>query len=117
MFGDPPRRAAALGACLALLATSCAQLTDLPTLSKEDLKFHPPQSSRIYANGGELITTLHGEQNRTVIYSLDRIPQHVQDAVVAIEDQRFYEHDGVDVQAILRALLTNAASEIGRAHV
>jgi penicillin-binding protein 1A len=98
------------GACLALLATSCAQLSDLPTLTKEDLKFHPAQSSRIYAHDGELITTLHGEQDRTVIYSLDRIPQHVRDAVVAIEDQRFYEHDGVDVQAILRALVTNAAS-------
>jgi penicillin-binding protein 1A len=110
MFGHPTRRAAVFGAFLALLTTSCAQLTDLPTLTKDDLKFEPPQSSRIYASGGELITTLHGEQNRTVIYSLDRIPQHVRDAVVAIEDQRFYEHDGVDLQAIIRALVTNATS-------
>ena len=110
MLSNPTRRAAILGACLALLATSCAQLSDLPTLTAEDLKFHPPQSSQIFAGGGELITTLHGEQNRTVIHTLDRIPQHVQDAVVAIEDQRFYEHDGVDVQAILRALVTNATS-------
>src|SRR5918992_3737673 len=110
MLGHPTKRAAVFGACLALLATSCAQLSNLPTLTKEDLKFHPAQSSRIYAGSGELITTLHGEQDRTVIYTLDRIPEHVRDAVVAIEDARFYEHDGVDVRAIFRALLTNAAS-------
>ena len=58
---------------------------------------------------GNLITTLHEAENRTII-PLARIPQHVQDAVIAIEDERFYEHEGVDVRAILRALLANAQS-------
>ena len=108
--GNPFARAAVAGACVLLVGSSCAQLTHLPTLTKDDLKFRPPQSSRIYATDGRLITTLHGEQNRTVIHSLKRIPKHVQDAVIAIEDQRFYEHGGVDVHAIIRAILTNAAS-------
>jgi penicillin-binding protein 1A len=110
MFPHPTKRALVIGACIALLSSGCAQLTNLPTLTKEDLRFKPPQSSRIYSSDGHLITTLHGEQNRTVIYSLKRIPKHVQDAVIAIEDQRFYQHDGVDVHAIFRALLENAAS-------
>ena len=39
--------------------------------------------------------------------SLSELPRHVPDAVLAIEDERFFEHEGVDRRAILRALLTN----------
>ncbi|WP_206436360.1 penicillin-binding protein [Corynebacterium hylobatis] len=37
----------------------------------------------------------------------DQISQHMKDAIVAIEDHRFYEHDGVDIQGTARAMLTN----------
>ncbi|HEV3472901.1 MAG TPA: transglycosylase domain-containing protein [Actinomycetota bacterium] len=100
----------ALLSAAAILSTSCAQLANLPRLSDEDLL--PPdlaQSSKIYDRDKRLITTLHEEQNRTII-PLSQVPKHVQEAVIAIEDQRFYEHDGVDVRAILRAVVTNAAS-------
>ena len=65
------------------------------------------QSSKIYAADGTLITTLHGPQNRLEV-TLDRIPQILQHAVVAIEDERFYYHRGVDFRAIFRAAQHNA---------
>jgi penicillin-binding protein 1B len=45
------------------------------------------------------------EQRRIV--SIDEIPQHVIDAVLAIEDSRFYQHKGLDPRGILRAIYTN----------
>ena len=96
-----------------LVASSCAslveQLEDLPRLSDSDLNFNLAQSSIIYDAQGRQITTLHGEQNRNII-ALGSIPRHLQRAVVAIEDERFYEHDGVDLRAILRAAVSNVAS-------
>ncbi|MGH2735029.1 MAG: penicillin-binding protein [Actinomycetota bacterium] len=104
------RRLAILLAALGLVAASCADFVDgLPHLKKRDLRFRPPQSSKLYASDGSLIKTFHGEQNRTVV-PLKRVPKHLQEAIVAIEDQRFYEHDGVDLKAIIRAAVTNAAS-------
>jgi penicillin-binding protein 1A len=97
-------------AAFGLLAASCADwVEDLPELTKKDLKFNPPESSKLYSDDGRLIKTFHGEQNRTVV-GLKAIPQHVQDAVIAIEDQRFYEHEGVDLKAIVRATLANIGS-------
>lgn len=103
-------RRAALGAVVLLTTVSCAQLRDLPRLDAGSLnKIKLAQSSKIYDADGNLVTTLHGEQNRTII-PLARIPKHVQHAVVAIEDERFYDHEGVDLKAVIRAFLTNATS-------
>jgi penicillin-binding protein 1A len=97
-------------AAVGLLMSGCAQITalveDLPRLTKKDLRFKPPQSSFVFARDGSLITSFHGVQNRTVI-PLGKIPEKVQEAVLAIEDERFYEHDGVDMRAVGRALITN----------
>lgn len=41
---------------------------------------------------------------------LDEMPSHLPNAVLAIEDERFFEHEGVDNRAILRALVSNARS-------
>ena len=47
--------------------------------------------------------------NRTMI-TLDQVPEHVQNAFIAIEDERFYEHNGIDIQGILRAGVTFVTS-------
>ncbi len=67
------------------------------------------ESSSLYALDGTRITTFHAEENRKVV-PLERIPLHVQDAVIAIEDERFYRHNGVDVLGVLRAARANATA-------
>ncbi|MDQ4125131.1 MAG: transglycosylase domain-containing protein [Actinomycetota bacterium] len=93
----------------ALLASACAHLDNLPTLQPEDLRFKLAQSSKIFDSEGHLITTLHRGQNRTNV-TLDQIPEVLQEAVISIEDERFYEHGGVDLKAIFRAAVANASS-------
>jgi penicillin-binding protein 1A len=58
-----------------------------------------PQSSLVYARDGSLIGEI-GREWRTSV-SLKSLPWYVPKAFVAVEDQRFYEHDGVDVRAVL----------------
>jgi penicillin-binding protein 1A len=105
-----PRRAIAFGALLTVLTAGCAQLENLPKLTAADLR-EPSlaQTSKIFDANGTLLKTLHGVENRTVI-PLRMIPRKMQRAVIAIEDERFYEHEGVDFQAIVRAAFANAAS-------
>ena len=63
-------------------------------------------TSKIYAADGTLIGTLHGEQNREIV-PLSEMPQDLINAVLAIEDERYYEHKGVDFESFVRALLVN----------
>ena len=106
-------RRRALSTFLALLmfaGVSCEQLRNLPTLSEEDLELKLAESSLVFDGDGNLMTTLHGEENRTLISDLEQIPEHVREAVVAIEDARFYEHEGVDLRAIIRAAVANVTA-------
>jgi penicillin-binding protein 1A len=60
-------------------------------------------STRILDRNGATITTLFADQNRQYV-ELVGIPSSLQEAVIATEDQRFYEHPGVDLFGIARAL-------------
>jgi penicillin-binding protein 1A len=62
----------------------------------------PLQSSLVFARDGSLIGEI-GREWRTNI-SIRTLPRYVPNAFVAIEDQRFYEHDGVDVIGIAGAI-------------
>jgi len=64
------------------------------------------QRSYIYANDGKTVLARLYLENREDI-PLESIPKHVQDAMIAIEDERYYDHNGVDYYGIARALLTN----------
>ena len=104
----PPRRAAAAlgrrpGAAGAQQSTSLLgdpplELTDEP----------PPGNTTMLAANGEVITSFY-EENRAPVAG-DQIAQVMKHAMVAIEDARFYEHGGLDVQGTLRALVTNIAA-------
>lgn len=97
----------------AVLATSCSiETKDFDALFGDDFSIdslETAQSSRVYDRNGILITELRGEQNRTDI-RFDQIPEVLINAVVAIEDERFWDHSGVDFKAILRAARSNVSA-------
>ncbi|HEU5252911.1 MAG TPA: transglycosylase domain-containing protein [Solirubrobacterales bacterium] len=60
----------------------------------------------VYAADGSKLGTVASPQVRSLV-AIDRIPKSVQLATVAIEDQRFYEHDALDYEGIARAIVKN----------
>jgi penicillin-binding protein 1A len=100
------RRIVPLLIALAVAVSACAWDT-------RDLAVAPAanaQSSFIYDSDGNLLTVFRGEQNRINARTLDDVPDHMQDAVVAIEDERFWLHQGVDLRAVLRAARSNVST-------
>ncbi|MGZ8631515.1 MAG: penicillin-binding protein [Actinomycetota bacterium] len=91
---------------LMLLATVTAAC-DLPSIDEYD-PLPLAQTSFLFAADGSLITELHAAENRVVLRERRMAPS-VRDAAVAIEDQRFYAHHGVDARAIARAAVVNAS--------
>src|SRR5699024_7265635 len=67
------------------------------------------QSSLYYAQDGEVIGVSHSGEQRYWV-SLDEVPEHFLDAVVAIEDRNFYSHPGFDFKRIGGAILANMKS-------
>jgi penicillin-binding protein 1A len=79
--------------------------SDAPSIS--DLKPRPKgESSVVYASDNTKLGTIESDIQRTPVAST-RIPQSMKDATVAVEDRRFYEHGGVDVEGIIRAAIKN----------
>lgn len=74
-----------------------------------ELKQEPlSQPSTILAKDGTKLATFYAE-NRTPV-PLDKISKNMQEAIVSIEDERFYEHNGVDLRGIARAAAHNLTS-------
>ena len=92
------RRAIALGCLILSVASSACGLPQLEDATPKQLA----QTSFLYAADGSLITELHAGEDRVVL-GYAQMPQSIKDAVVAIEDQRFWYHHGVDGRALLRA--------------
>jgi membrane peptidoglycan carboxypeptidase len=73
-----------------------------------ELKTQPlPVRTTVVAADGSPVTTFYGEENRIHI-SLAQVPKAMQDATIAAEDARFYQHHGVDTKGVVRALVANA---------
>lgn len=70
------------------------------------------QSPQIFDNNGELITTLQSTENRRSA-DIEDIPQVLIDAVISIEDVRFYEHSGIDIRRIAGAIIANVKNGFG----
>ena len=67
------------------------------------------QNSAVFSRDGRMLAVLHAEENRSPV-SLDRVPRHVVNAILDVEDEKFWEHGGVNLRSTLRALVTNVQS-------
>ena len=84
------------------LALSFRNLPDVRVLES----YSPTETSYIYDVKGRLLTRLHGEANRDVV-PLEDISPELKQAVLAIEDSHFYQHQGINPTSIARALVVN----------
>ncbi|MEO7556008.1 MAG: transglycosylase domain-containing protein, partial [Acidimicrobiales bacterium] len=64
------------------------------------------ERSLVYDSNGDVVATLKAEQNRAQV-TLAQVPATVVDSILAVEDENFYRHSGVNVRGILRAFVTN----------
>ena len=94
--------AAAVGVFMGVIATA-------PDISNVDVA-PAGYSTTVYDRNGKVITKLVAENSNRVYVTIDKIPEHLQHAFVAIEDERFYTHNGIDIQGILRAGTTALTS-------
>ena len=102
LFGLAVAGALALGMVIAVaLAMAYPNLPDVSELAD----YRPKLPLRVYSAEGALIGEF-GEERRTLT-PIDEIPKVMVDAVLAIEDTRFFEHGGVDYKGMLRAALAN----------
>lgn len=86
--------------------TGAQAFADLPT---ELTVKRSPQMSKIYASDGKTLLASIYDENRQDV-PLDQIPKVMQDAMIAAEDHKFFEHNGVDVKGIARAFVANKNS-------
>jgi penicillin-binding protein 1A len=83
------------------IAVISARLPDVSALSDD----RPKLPLRVYTADGALIGEF-GEERRQLV-PIEQVPKVLKDAVLAVEDTRFYEHGGVDAKGIARAMLSN----------
>lgn len=96
--------AGALALALTIAVALAMAYPNLPDVS--DLAdYRPKLPMRVYSAEGALLGEF-GEERRNLT-PIDEIPQVMKDAVLAIEDSRFFEHGGVDYKGLLRAALAN----------
>jgi penicillin-binding protein 1A len=93
---QPVRLLVALVA-VGLVATACRYTSRLPLPTQQAV------SSQILWADGSVLTTLHDAEDRDPV-TLAQMAPTLPKAVVAIEDERFYQHDGVDARGVVRAL-------------
>ncbi|MEW6347436.1 MAG: PBP1A family penicillin-binding protein [Thermodesulfobacteriota bacterium] len=77
---------------------------DLPSVKKLR-EYSPPTVTQVFADNGELLAEYAAE--RRYVVPFEEIPKSLQDSFVSAEDKAFWEHDGVNFWAIVRALLQN----------
>src|SRR3989344_6156457 len=92
---------------LGCLTDDNGQPLDLEKLARAEFK----KASYVYANNGEETGKYFDEIRDPV--RLDEIPKLVQDAFIAAEDKRFYQHSGVDIYAIISAFVGNTTHRLG----
>jgi penicillin-binding protein 1A len=86
---------------------------DLPDYSAL-ANYQPPITTRVYANDGSLIAEYARE--RRLFVPIESIPRRVIDAFLSAEDKDFYSHPGVDLNGVMRAVVTNTQNYMSGAN-
>lgn len=95
---------------LPVILLGLAVMLAYPTLPSLDalVDYHPKMPLRIYSSEGMLLSEF-GEERR-VLVKISEVPEVMKNAILAAEDDRFYEHGGVDYMGVLRAAISNFVS-------
>jgi len=111
-----PKRGCVLGFLIAFVSVVCFVLLSVGLIAVyyyiavpklENMTPSPvAETSKVYAIDGSLLTEFHATENREII-AFDKMSENIKNAVVAIEDKRFYTHQGVDYKRILGALIAD----------
>lgn len=97
--------------CLVAMAVSITMgFSSVFSPDNMDQALNPDAASQFYDNKGNVIYTTYSEERRIPV-TIDKIPKHVRNAFIAIEDNRFYEHSGVDLRGTLRALVSTLSGQ------
>jgi penicillin-binding protein 1A len=77
--------------------------------SVADLReYRPPEATRVFAMDGSLVADLSPQ--RRVVLELRDIPPLLREGAVAVEDRRFWDHQGIDTRGVVRALWRNVSA-------
>ncbi len=88
--------------CVALFGAAKGMIDDAPALSQ--INIDPEKfTTHIYYSDGSVSGSVVGAESNRILVTSEQIPQVLKDCFVAIEDKRFYEHDGIDIAGIVRA--------------
>jgi penicillin-binding protein 1A len=98
----------AIGALLILVIVTYPRLPSLDTITD----YRPKIPLRIFTQDGQQIGEF-GEERRAFV-PIDKVPLQMKQAILAAEDERFYQHGGVDYIGVARAALTNLLSAEAR---
>ena len=77
----------------------------LPSIAYLQENYQPSLITKVYADDGQVMGQFYVE--RRILTPLDAIPTHLINAVIAVEDTRFFDHPGLDIWGIFRAAWTN----------
>ncbi|KAF8818328.1 penicillin-binding protein 1A [Rickettsia endosymbiont of Cardiosporidium cionae] len=100
-----------------IISTACTiyyysrDLPDYSTLKQ----YHPPSVTRIYSADGKIMKECYKDYR--IFVPISNIPKLLKNAFIAAEDKNFYEHKGVDVYSITRALINNIKNLNKNVHV
>ncbi len=99
--------------CLLLYGTGLIVVYDLsddnlPDIDELETR-QPNRVTKVYSADGKYLDDFHIEK-RELLKSYDEIPKSMKDALIAVEDKRFFEHWGVDLQRVVGAALSNVMS-------
>ena len=94
-----------LAVCLGIVGGAFYSVARMLPSSADIAEYQPTESTKIISSDGVVLAEIY-EENRELVPITD-VPKDLQNATIAIEDERFYKHPGVDPRGIIRAIYQN----------